>query len=95
VVLPKLRIAIFLDGCFWHRCPRCYRAPGSNQQYWETKIARNQARDKQVNLELRARGWQPLRIWECRIRREKQLEPFLLRRLSASKLPTGTDILAK
>ncbi|WCJ58255.1 very short patch repair endonuclease [Fontisphaera persica] len=47
-VFPKSRLAVFVDGCFWHGCPRCYRRPLSNQQYWDAKILRNRQRDVDV-----------------------------------------------
>jgi DNA mismatch endonuclease, patch repair protein len=58
------RLAIFVDGCFWHGCPGCYRRPKSNRKFWDTKIARNRERDREVSCELRNLGWRVLRIWE-------------------------------
>jgi DNA mismatch endonuclease (patch repair protein) len=58
------RVLIFLDGCFWHGCGRCYRRPSSNRLYWDAKVQRNRARDRQVRRELRSKGWHVLRIWE-------------------------------
>ena len=58
------RLAIFVDGCFWHGCPRCYRRPKSNRKFWDAKITRNQKRDRRVKLVLRNEGWQVLRFWE-------------------------------
>lgn len=58
------RLALFVDGCFWHGCPRCYRRPKSNRTFWDTKIARNRERDHQVSRELRRIGWRVIRIWE-------------------------------
>lgn len=58
------RLAIFVDGCFWHGCRRCYRRPKSNQKYWDLKVIRNRTRDRRVNSALRKVGWQVLRIWE-------------------------------
>lgn len=63
-VFRKQRLAVFVDGCFWHGCSKCYRRPASNQTYWDEKIQRNQKRDRQVTRELRKAGWQVLRIWE-------------------------------
>lgn len=57
-------LALFVDGCFWHGCPRCRPRPGTNRKFWNAKIARNRARDRQVSRELRRLGWQVLRIWE-------------------------------
>jgi DNA mismatch endonuclease (patch repair protein) len=66
-VFPKAKVAVFVDGCFWHGCPKCYRAPKSNVPYWRLKIERNRKRDLKVNRELRKRGWVVLRFWECRL----------------------------
>jgi DNA mismatch endonuclease (patch repair protein) len=63
-VFPKLRIALFVDGCFWHRCPKCYRQPATNAEFWEAKIGRNVERDKDVGRELKKRGWKVVRVWE-------------------------------
>ncbi|MBU3896901.1 MAG: very short patch repair endonuclease [Nanoarchaeota archaeon] len=57
-------IALFIDGCFWHKCPKHYRAPKSNRLYWLPKIARNVKRDRKVNCILRKKGWKVIRIWE-------------------------------
>ena len=57
-------VCIFVDGCFWHGCPKCYRRPSSNQRYWDQKVQRNAARDLLVSRELKKQGWQVLRIWE-------------------------------
>lgn len=66
--LLKNKIAIFIDGCFWHKCPRCFRPPESNKEYWLKKVNKNKARDKKVNAELRNNGWKVIRIWEHEIR---------------------------
>jgi DNA mismatch endonuclease (patch repair protein) len=66
-VWPKLRVALFVDGCFWHGCPIHGRVPDSRKEYWEPKLARNAARDREVSRELRKRGWKVLRIWECEL----------------------------
>jgi DNA mismatch endonuclease, patch repair protein len=58
------RLVLFVDGCFWHGCPRCYRRPKSNRKFWDSKIARNRERDRRVNRELRRLGWSVMRIWE-------------------------------
>jgi DNA mismatch endonuclease (patch repair protein) len=63
-VFPQLRIAVFVDGCFWHRCPKCYHAPATNAEFWDAKIGRNVERDKEVNRELKKRGWRVVRVWE-------------------------------
>jgi DNA mismatch endonuclease (patch repair protein) len=64
-VFPRARLAVFLDGCFWHGCPEHGRVPGGpNADYWSEKLARNQARDKDDSRLLEASGWTVLRIWE-------------------------------
>lgn len=63
-VFRKQQLVVFVDGCFWHGCPKCYRRPASNQTYWDEKIQRNHRRDLQVTRELRKSGWKVLRIWE-------------------------------
>ncbi|NQU41933.1 DNA mismatch endonuclease Vsr [bacterium] len=63
-VFPRARIALFVDGCFWHGCPRDCRIPQSNRDYWVMKIDRNRKRDRTIGRELRARGWTVVRVWE-------------------------------
>jgi DNA mismatch endonuclease, patch repair protein len=64
VVFTRRRLAIFIDGCFWHGCPLHYRVPGTNAGYWQPKIARNVERDAETTLALVAAGWTVLRYWE-------------------------------
>ncbi len=61
---PGLRVAVFVDGCFWHGCPRHYRTPKTRAGWWDAKIARNQARAAAVDAGLRASGWAVVRYWE-------------------------------
>ncbi len=63
-VFRRQRLAIFVDGCFWHCCPKHGTKPASNKPFWHKKFAANVARDKRVNRELRKLGWRVLRIWE-------------------------------
>jgi DNA mismatch endonuclease, patch repair protein len=65
---PALRIAVFVDGAFWHGHPSRHK-PGRSGAYWDTKIARNVARDRLVDAELLARGWEVVRVWDFEIRR--------------------------
>jgi DNA mismatch endonuclease (patch repair protein) len=64
-----LRVAVFVDGAFWHGHPSRHR-PGRSGAYWDDKIARNMERDRRVDDELRRRGWIVLRIWDFEVRRE-------------------------
>ncbi len=67
-VFRKARIAVFIDGCFWHACQKHCRMPASNRDYWERKIGRNAERDRKVTRELRQQGWTVVRIWEHEIK---------------------------
>lgn len=58
------RVVVFVDGCFWHGCPKCYKRPKSNRKFWDTKIANNRKRDRLVNRELRGAGWRVVRVWQ-------------------------------
>lgn len=64
LVFVKQRVAVFVDGCFWHNCPRHGRRPRVNQHYWTPKLERNGMRDKHVNAALRRAGWTVIRVWE-------------------------------
>jgi DNA mismatch endonuclease, patch repair protein len=59
------KIALFIDGCFWHGCPKCYRIPKSRKKFWSAKVLRNKERDKFQTMALRRNGWKVIRIWEC------------------------------
>lgn len=80
------KLAVFVDGCFWHGCPRCYRAPTSNETYWTGKVAGNRARDKRVSAELRREGWCVLRIWEHQLREPERVVARLLAALSRTRV---------
>ncbi len=64
VVFPGQRVAVFIDGCFWHGCPKHYVRPGSRADFWATKLLTNVERDRQQTLELEAAGWRVMRVWE-------------------------------
>jgi DNA mismatch endonuclease (patch repair protein) len=68
-VFGAQRVAIFVDGCFWHGCPVCRRAPNSNQAYWERKVDRNRRRDRRITRRLRKEHWKVVRIWEHQLQR--------------------------
>lgn len=73
-VFPAHRIALFVDGCFWHRHKGCKftYTPKSRSEFWLPKFAQNIARDRLVTRTLRAAGWRVVRIWECHLTRKKQ-----------------------
>ncbi len=64
----KQRLAIFVDGCFWHGCPEHCRIPQSHAAYWIDKIGKNVARDKELRRRLKLEGWTALRFWEHEIK---------------------------
>jgi DNA mismatch endonuclease, patch repair protein len=64
LVFRPARVAVFLDGCYWHGCPDHFTPPRTNSGYWSSKIGRNRSRDALVDNELRESGWTPVRIWE-------------------------------
>lgn len=80
------RVVVFVDGCFWHGCPRCYKAPRTNQEFWARKVAINRARDRQVTSCLRADGWRVVRIWEHSLREEAKVVRRIQRALNLSVL---------
>jgi DNA mismatch endonuclease (patch repair protein) len=67
-VFPRFRIAVFVDGCFWHGCRKCALASKSNTEYWKPKIAGNIKRDRANNRTLKEDGWSVVRIWEHDLR---------------------------
>ena len=80
------KIAVFIDGCFWHGCPRCFIKPKSNVKYWFAKIARNKDRSKEVNRELKSLGWTVLRFWEHSFKRPQNILKKIVNVLIKTKL---------
>jgi len=81
-VFSKRKLAVFVDGCFWHGCPRHATWPKGNAAFWRKKITGNQARDRRVGRTLRKAGWRVVRIWEHAL-------PRILRR--TTKSPANTQ----
>ncbi|HET8773102.1 MAG TPA: very short patch repair endonuclease [Thermoanaerobaculia bacterium] len=69
LVFVGRRVAVFVDGCFWHGCRACKRPPKDNVAYWTPKIRRNRARDRKVTRTLEAEGWRVIRLWEHDVRK--------------------------
>lgn len=86
-VFPTSKLAIFVDGCFWHGCPQHASLPATRRAFWLKKFATNKARDHRVTHELRRRGWHVLRIWEHELRRPNRC---LARLFQALSLPVRT-----
>lgn len=64
IVFPRQRLAVFVDGCFWHQCPQHFRPSVKNSDYWSAKIDRNVARDRLNDRLMQEGGWTVIRIWE-------------------------------
>jgi DNA mismatch endonuclease (patch repair protein) len=86
VLLPHLRYAIFVNGCFWHGHKGCHKAtvPATRRDYWLNKISKNINRDERAMRAFSARGWKPLAVWECEIKQPLQLTRIIAN-LSANK----------
>lgn len=78
-VFRQSRLVIFVDGCFWHNCPKHGSRPMTNRSFWRKKLEGNIARDRLVNLTLRKNGWRVLRVWQHELTRQD--ESRLLQRL--------------
>lgn len=76
-VFPRHRIAVFVDGCFWHCCPQHSSQPDSNRAFWSAKLARNKQRDLLVTRTLRKRDWHVLRIWQHELNRRNSARCIL------------------
>ena len=64
IAFPREKLAVMVDGCFWHGCPDHRKPPSRNSEWWEWKRATNEARDRDTDAKLAALGWKVLRIWE-------------------------------
>ncbi len=83
-VFPKQRTVIFVDGCFWHGCPKHATKPKQNGVFWRKKLAANAARDRRVNRALRRAGWRVLRVWEHELKRRGTGSVRLVRRIQTA-----------
>lgn len=92
------RLAVFVDGCFWHGCPEHSRLPKSNQGYWQRKLSKNKERDARVTRELRLKGWNVVRLWQHDLRHEdsvmRRIGKWLARNGSACH-KVGTENVQK
>ncbi len=66
-VFRAARVAVFVDGCFWHGCPKHCQLPATNRAFWRRKLEANKERDRQVTSALKGGGWTVIRIWECQL----------------------------
>ena len=83
-VIKSKKTVVFVNGCFWHGHPNCKRGkfPDSNRTFWENKIAKNKRRDRRIAVKLRKKGWHIITVWQCRLRKPKQIEKRFLRVLN-------------
>lgn len=86
-VFPKQRVALFVDGCFWHKCPKHFKMPESNREFWERKLNGNKIRDKLVNKTLKVAGWKVIRIWEHELADSNTVTKRVLAALQSSDSP--------
>lgn len=94
IAFPGRKVAIFVNGCYWHRCPHCSPSvPRKNAEFWEAKFRRNVERDKRALAELEELGWLAITIWECELRRDRideTMERVIEQVQSAGKQPGNT-----
>lgn len=93
LVFPRLRVALFVHGCFWHRHEGCAKAstPSSRVEFWSEKLAGNVARDTRKQVALLEAGWRPVVIWECETRKPDELREIIRLRLSTQSV----EVVAK
>lgn len=76
IVLPKFKIVIFINGCFWHMHENCddFKLPKTNQDYWIPKLMRNKQRDAEIIRLLESQGWMVIVVWECELKKKNKLK---------------------
>ena len=72
ILIAAQNKAIFIDGCFWHRCPKCFKEPSSNTYFWKNKISRNVKKDKETNRKLKKAGYAIVRVWEHELKKKPE-----------------------
>ena len=82
-VFPKQRVALFVDGCFWHMCPKHFNMPQNNRAFWEKKLLGNKVRDGVVVRTLRQGNWKVVRIWEHELASPEQVVKKLVKALQS------------
>jgi DNA mismatch endonuclease (patch repair protein) len=87
ICFARVRLAVFVDGCFWHQCPIHYTAPVRNAQFWAEKIASNVRRDKDAQQALERLGWKVLRLWEHEIHSDLEA---VIQRVTHEAISRGT-----
>lgn len=72
MLIKNSKVLVFLDGCFWHKCPRCFKEPETNREFWLSKIEKNVKNDKEITKKLKGEGWKILRLWEHEVKENLQ-----------------------
>ena len=90
-IFRRQRLAVFVDGCFWHGCRWHCRMPAGNRSYWKKKITRNALRDQATNKLLRRAGWRVLRIWGHSLRSPQAIAAKVTSELSLASKPCNSD----
>jgi DNA mismatch endonuclease, patch repair protein len=92
ILFPRSKVAVFVDGCYWHGCPSHGTSPKTNSDYWIPKIERTQQRDAHNDEVLRRAGWEPIHIWEHEPVAEaaKRVAEAVRARLSLNRLGTAS-----
>jgi DNA mismatch endonuclease (patch repair protein) len=88
-VFRSARLAVFVDGCFWHQCPYHGSIPNTNRNFWVRKLNRNKKRDQIVNQTLKKCGWHVLRIWQHELRKPDKVSLRVMRSLRRSSMTVG------
>jgi DNA mismatch endonuclease (patch repair protein) len=92
IAFLRARVAVFVDGCFWHGCPIHGSYPKTRAEWWAAKLSRNRERDAEVNSQLEALGWQVIRVWEHELSGGKDCDlPGVVARIEAVVRPQGAD----
>lgn len=87
IALGQARLAVFVHGCFWHRCPRHFSLPATRTDFWRLKIGGNVERDRRTMLALRERGWRSIVLWECQIEADPRAAAQEVLRALAKQVP--------
>ena len=86
IAFPARKIAVFVNGCFWHRCPHCQPSlPKSHRSFWNQKFRNNVRRDKDKTLQLKRAGWKVLIVWECKLKKNPQQAVIGVKKLLSIK----------
>ena len=95
IVFPKARVAVFIDGCFWHGCPEHGVKPKTNGPFWLAKLAKNKARDERIVAALTAEGWTVMRFWEHEIENDAAKVARLVVRAVRKSGKRGTQTISR